>query len=121
MQGGTTTAIGEQPKRSDRRRGRAGSTHGDWSSCPSCRDAPDLRLLRGHLMSLPRPVLREIELLQQAAAFLEQCRSLDEVKTIRDKAEAIRVYAKKIGESQRSQNAAAEVKIRAERRMGELI
>jgi hypothetical protein len=64
---------------------------------------------------------REIELLEQAAAYLAECRSLDQVKSIRDKAEAIRLYQKKIGASQESQTAAAEIKVRAERRMGELL
>src|SRR5439155_10977836 len=64
---------------------------------------------------------REIELLQRAASFLAECQDLDEVKDLRDKAEALRLYQKKIGDSQRAQNAAAEIKIRAERRMGELL
>jgi DNA modification methylase len=64
---------------------------------------------------------REIQLLEQAASYLAECQDLDEVKGLRDKAEALRLYQKKIGDSQRSQNAAAEIKIRAERRMGELI
>ncbi len=64
---------------------------------------------------------REIQLLEQAAAFLAECQDLDEVKSLRDKAEALRLYSKKIGDSQRAQNAAAEIKIRAERRMGELL
>ena len=69
------------------------------------------------LATLPR----EIQLLQQAAAFLAECMSLDEIKSIRNKAEAIRLYQKKIGESLTNQNAAAEIKLRAERRMGELL
>ena len=47
--------------------------------------------------------------------------SIDEVKDIRDKAEALRVYAKQAGESFQMQNQCAEIKIRAERRAGELI
>src|SRR5262249_62085698 len=69
----------------------------------------------------PASIPREIALLAKAATYLEQCQGLDEVKSLRDKAEAIRLYQRKIGESQRAQNAAAEIKIRAERRMGELI
>jgi hypothetical protein len=64
---------------------------------------------------------QDLVLLQQAVAILDQCQSLDEVKDLRDKAEAIRLYRRKIGDSQRAQNAAAEVKIRAERRLGELL
>jgi len=46
---------------------------------------------------------------------------IDEVKKIRDKAEALRMYAKQAGESLEMQNNCAEVKIRAERRAGELL
>lgn len=47
--------------------------------------------------------------------------SVDEVKSIRDKAEAFRLYVKKIGESLEMQNRCAEIKLRAERRAGELL
>ena len=47
--------------------------------------------------------------------------SIDEVKDIRNKAEALRAYAKQAGESLDMQNQCAEIKIRAERRAGELI
>ncbi len=46
---------------------------------------------------------------------------VDEVKAIRDKAEALRAYAKQAGESLEMQNYCAEIKIRAERRAGELL
>lgn len=46
---------------------------------------------------------------------------IDEVKEIRDKAEALRVYSKQAGESLEMQNNCAEIKIRAERRAGELL
>ena len=41
---------------------------------------------------------------------------IDEVKEIRDKAEALRAYSKRAGESLEMQNNCAEIKIRAERR-----
>ncbi len=44
-----------------------------------------------------------------------------EVKDLRDKAEALRLYAKKAGEGLKQQNLCAEIKIRAERRCGELL
>lgn len=46
---------------------------------------------------------------------------VDDVKEIRDKAEALRQYAKQVGESLENQNAMAEIKLRAERRSGELL
>jgi hypothetical protein len=47
--------------------------------------------------------------------------SIAEIKEIRDKAEALRLYTKQVGESLVIQNQVAEVKIRAERRAGELL
>lgn len=46
---------------------------------------------------------------------------IDDVKDIRDKAEALRQYAKQAGESLENQNMIAEIKLRAERRAGELL
>ena len=43
------------------------------------------------------------------------------MKNIRDRAEALRLYAKQSGESLKMQNNCAEIKIRDERRVGELI
>jgi N6-adenosine-specific RNA methylase IME4 len=51
---------------------------------------------------------------------LAACRTLDEAKDIRDKAEAVRVYAKLARKGLEIQNHAAFVKIQAERRAGEL-
>lgn len=50
-----------------------------------------------------------------------EAHSIDDVKEIRDKAEALRQYAKQAGESLENQNMIAEIKLRAERRAGELI
>lgn len=47
--------------------------------------------------------------------------SIDEVRDIRDKAEAARVYVKQAGDSLEMQNRCAEIKIRAERRCGEIL
>jgi len=47
--------------------------------------------------------------------------SIDEVKLIRDKAEALRQYIKQQGASLEIQNQAAEIKIRAERRAWEML
>jgi hypothetical protein len=49
---------------------------------------------------------------------LERAVKFDSVKAIRDHAEALRLYAKSIGAAQSALNSIAEIKIRAERRMG---
>jgi hypothetical protein len=49
---------------------------------------------------------------------LERAVKFDSVKAIRDRAEALRGYAKSIGAAQSALNSMAEIKIRAERRMG---
>jgi DNA (cytosine-5)-methyltransferase 1 len=64
---------------------------------------------------------REITLLSNARRMLAEARTIHEVKDIRDKAEALRMYLKQRGESLKVQNAAAEIKIRAECRAGELL
>jgi hypothetical protein len=64
---------------------------------------------------------REILLVSESLRMLAEARTIHEVKDIRDKAEALRLYIKQRGESLEAQNAAAEIKIRAERRAGELL
>jgi hypothetical protein len=49
---------------------------------------------------------------------LERAVKFDSVKAIHDQAEALRLYAKSIGAAQSALNSIAEIKIRAERRMG---
>jgi site-specific DNA-methyltransferase (adenine-specific) len=71
--------------------------------------------------STPARIPQELVWLEQARELLSQCASVDKVKQIRDRAEAIRLYQKQQTDSQRAQNAAAVVKIRAERRLGELL
>jgi ParB family chromosome partitioning protein len=52
---------------------------------------------------------------------LDMATNVLEVKDVRDKAEALRIYAKQSGSGLAAQNACAEVKLLAERRAGQLI
>lgn len=70
---------------------------------------------------IPREVPRQIALVSQARRALAEARSLDEVKDIRDKAEAMRLYLRQKDECLEAQNAAAEIKLWAERRAGQLL
>lgn len=56
-----------------------------------------------------------------ARSALALASSVDEIKDIRDKAEAMRAYAKQAGESLEMQNQCAEIKLRAERKAGEML
>lgn len=57
----------------------------------------------------------------RARQLLAEARTVDEVKDVRDKAEAIRQYSRTAGLTIDIQNYAAEIKIRAERKAGELL
>jgi DNA modification methylase len=57
----------------------------------------------------------------RARSELELAASIDEVKQIRDKAEAMRIYARQVRCSLEMQNMCAEIKLRAERRLGEML
>lgn len=65
---------------------------------------------------LPHPSLTE--LIAKARADLDGAVRFDHVKAIHDQAEALRSYARSIGAAQTALNAIAEIKLRAERRMG---
>jgi len=52
---------------------------------------------------------------------IQKAASVDEAKGIRDKAEALRIYAKQSGQSLEVQNKCAEIKLRAERRAGVIL
>lgn len=58
---------------------------------------------------------------EEARALLAKCVRIDEAKSIRDKAEAIKIYLRQQNASRDAQNDAAEIKLRAERRLGELL
>jgi hypothetical protein len=73
----------------------------------------------GQLVHLPKQTtLSRFEAVRYA---LEQARTVDEVKHIRDQAEALRLYAKQAGESLELQNQFGELKLVAERKAGKLL
>lgn len=59
--------------------------------------------------------------ISKARRALAKAKTLDDVLQIRDQAEAVRVYAKAAAEGFEAQNGAAEIKLRAERKAGELL
>ena len=59
--------------------------------------------------------------LDRAKLELEKVEDVEEVKDLRDRAEALRVYQKQAGAGLEIQNRCAEIKIRAERRAGEIL
>jgi hypothetical protein len=70
---------------------------------------------------MSKRVPRELQVLHRISRTLAKTRDLKEVKSIRDKAEAVRHYARSAALGLEIQNQAAEVKLRAERRGGQLL
>ena len=64
---------------------------------------------------------QQLALLKTASQALAEARTIDEVKSVRDKAEAVRRYARNAQMGLEIQNYAAEVKLRAERKAGKLL
>jgi len=62
-----------------------------------------------------------VQMMDGVKSALVTLTRIDAVKDIRDKAQAIAAYAKQRGDGLEVQNSAAEVKLRAERRMGQLL
>ncbi len=58
---------------------------------------------------------------EEARAAVAKAASVDEVKDIRDRAEALRAYTRQASQSLEMQNQCADIKLRAERRLGELL
>jgi phage N-6-adenine-methyltransferase len=65
--------------------------------------------------------VNELTRFSEARKALALASTMDEVKEMRDRAEMLRAYAKQAGESLEMQNMCAEIKLRAERRAGELL
>ena len=65
--------------------------------------------------------MNELTHFNAAKSALMQATKIDEVKDIRDKAEAMRAYYRQASESLEMQNQCAEIKLRAERRLGEML
>ncbi len=63
----------------------------------------------------------ELVQFDRARRALALATKIDEVKDIRDKAEALRQYARQAGQGLEMQNQCAEIKLRAERRAGEML
>jgi hypothetical protein len=59
--------------------------------------------------------------IEEASRILATCKSVDEVKDVRDRAAAVTLYYRQRGASLEAQNDAAEIRLRAERRLGELL
>ena len=59
--------------------------------------------------------------ISEAMKALSAAKTLDDVLQIRDQAEALRVYIKAASDSLEAANAAAEIKLRAERKAGEML
>lgn len=64
---------------------------------------------------------QQLAALRRAHTALEAAGSVTEVKAIKDRAEALRVYARTAGLGLQSQNACAELRLRAEAKVGRLL
>ncbi len=66
-------------------------------------------------------IMTQLAHFDTAKRELALANNIDEVKQIRDKAEALRQYIRQQGASLEMQNHCAEIKIRAERKAGEML
>ncbi|HEX5445904.1 MAG TPA: hypothetical protein VFW87_18900 [Pirellulales bacterium] len=64
---------------------------------------------------------RHLALLSNASIALVAAETLADIKSVRDKAEAVRHFAKSVALGLRLHNHAAEIKLRAERKAGALL
>ena len=70
---------------------------------------------------LDTPSSSPLARLETARRLLAEVRSVDDAKAIHDFAEAARVYARQARLGLEAQNDAAEIRLRAERKLGELL
>ncbi len=73
------------------------------------------------MTNIEKATPESLDFLSQGKAMIEKASTVDEVRQIRDKAEALRILTKKSRMSLEVQNECAEVRIRAERRAGEML
>ena len=91
---------------------------------PAAHDPPDRRPpapTTGLIVPDAPPSGGDLAPLAAVELALANAEHVEEVKEIRDKAEAVRTYAERAGLGLEQQNAAAEVRLRAERRAGEML
>src|SRR6266699_3433548 len=73
------------------------------------------------VLALNIPSSSPLARLETARRLLAEVRSVDDAKAIHDFAEAARVYARQARLGLEAQNDAAEIRLRAERKLGELL
>lgn len=67
---------------------------------------------------MPGSVSRQLTILGETSRLLDEAKSMNDIKIVRDKAEAARVFVKAARLGLELQNRAAELKLRAERKAG---
>jgi N6-adenosine-specific RNA methylase IME4 len=90
----------------------------DIDYCPYCNHTPQER---ANYMQQEQTTSNALAKLDKATHMLAEAKTLDEVKGIMDIAEAARVYARAAKLGLEAYNHAAEVKVRAERKAGEML
>lgn len=116
-----TPEILETPAASVQAKGNGENTKGPLAHLIAQRHQAAEPCEQAAEQSLDETTPRELTLLTEAHRAIAEVHGLDEIKAIRDKAEAVRKYAQSAGMGLELQNYAAEVKLRAERKAGELL
>ena len=79
---------------------------------------PDAFIAKAQATVTEEPPVTALMAIDQARRSLEIASTLDDVKELRDQAEAMRIYARQAKYSLEVQNRCAELKLRAERKAG---